>query len=797
MADDGRKKKWSIKRALRKASSLFSASSSPIPSGPHPGGAQTECSAGINKLSPAPDWVAAPLPPNPWPPEQHTAFKRLVWRVRAAAVLASPRNIAKGLRRIARLEFGLLFSSIRNLMAQRVALLQATRPMPVTQFEPLPDTQGVIEPALDTPGTPLVTIVIPCFNDGLYVRETLASALAQTFIDIEVIVVDGGSTDGTTPDIVAALAGPRVRALIRTDGRHLPGDNRNFGIEAARGRYICCLDADDLLDPTYIEKALFLLESRGFDVVGTSLRMFGAGSGTWQVPERPVFDDLLLCNVTVVCALFRRELWSRVGGYLDSGMGSDHVAEDWDLWFRFAAFGARFRNIANEPLLNYRVRPRGTSVSSQVGTPDLALQGQAILRRNAALITDGAREQSRQLAARVLHPSHGGVAMLSAMRRVTDAERRPTLLLAIPFFVVGGAERLLSSVVGGLVAAGWRVVVVSTEFDPPQSGDSLPWFAAHTAECYALPRFLPPEDWQDFMDYLLGSRAPDAILIAGSRFFYEMLPRIVREYPAMARLDLLFNTEGHVAKHLEHRAHLTGALCENRNVLSWLQKKAGWPEAALHCIPSGIDTSHHSPGPRPSALAAELGIAPGDIVVGWSGRLSEEKSPETFVELAARCSDLDDVHFVMTGAGPMAERVAACVAKLPPGIRFHSRGLVDDIRDYYRLYDIFTLTSRLDGRPLAVMEAQASGCAVLAARVGGVPEIMREDVTGRLASPADAKDFERALRAMLADRAALAAMREAAPALARAEFSVAAMADGYRVALADAVAAVGPDIPSC
>ena len=201
--------------------------------------------------------------------------------------------------------------------------------------------------------------------------------------------------------------------------------------------------------------------------------------------------------------------------------------------------------------------------------------------------------------------------------------------------------------------------------------------------------------------------------------------------------------------------------------------------------------SHHSPGPRPAALAAELGIGPQDIVVGWSGRLSEEKSPETFVELAARCADLTGVHFVMTGGGPMAERVAARVAKLPPGIRFHNCGLVDDIRDYYRLYDIYTLTSRLDGRPLAVMEAQASGCAVLAARVGGVPEIMRENVTGRLANPADAADFERALRAMLADRTALAAMREAAPALARAEFSVATMAQGYRAALADAVGAVG------
>jgi O-antigen biosynthesis protein len=706
---------------------------------------------------------------------------RLVRLLRAGAALASLRNIGKGLRRIARGEIGLLFFSLRNLMAQRVALAQVAGPIGMESFEPLPDM----------PDVPLVSIVIPCFNDGALVGGAVASALAQTFTDIEVIVVDGGSTDGTTAAIVGALASPHVRPLLRRDGRHLPGDNRNYGIEAARGRYVCCLDSDDTLEPTYVEKALFLLEWRGFDVVGASLRMFGARSDCWRVPERPTFDDLLVGNVTVVCALFRRALWARAGGFSDTGTGSAHVAEDWDLWFRFAALGARFRNIADEPLLNYRVRPGCISTSSQPGTPEIATQGLSIKRRHSALVTQEALALSRRQAARVLSPAHGCVAMRSAMRRGADAARRPTLLLAIPFFPVGGAERLLSAVIGGLVAAGWRAIVISTEFDPPQAGDSLPWFAAHTAECYALPRFLPAEDWQDFLDYLLSSREPDALLIAGSRFLYDMLPRLAREYPAMARLDLLFNTEGHVAQHLQHRVHLTGALCENRTVQAWLQREAGWPEAALHCIPSGVDITHHSPGPRPAALAAELGIAPGHIVVGWSGRLSEEKSPETFVDLAARCADLLDVHFVMTGAGPMAKHVAARVAKLPSGARFHSRGLVDDIRDYYRLYDIFTLTSRLDGRPLAVMEAQANGCAVLAARVGGVPEIVRDGFTGWLANPADAADFERALRTMLADRAALAAMRQAAAALARTEFALATMATGYRAALTDAVAAVG------
>jgi len=264
----------------------------------------------------------------------------------------------------------------------------------------------------------------------------------------------------------------------------------------------------------------------------------------------------------------------------------------------------------------------------------------------------------------------------------------------------------------------------------------------------------------------------------------------------MARLDLLFNTEGHVAKHLEHRASLSGALCESLPVLAWLKQQAGWSDAALACIPSGIDTAAYSPGPRPADLVAQMGIAPDDFVVGWSGRLSEEKAPEIFLALAARCIDLPGVHFVMTGGGPMEPRIAQAASRLPAGTRLHRLGLVDDIRAFYRLYDIYTLTSRIDGRPLAVMEAQASGCAVLASRIGGVPDILADGVTGRLANPADAADFERTLRHMVADRAGLAAMRAQARALAVYRFSVTTMAEGYRRALEDAVAAVGLPGPS-
>jgi hypothetical protein len=116
---------------------------------------------------------------------------------------------------------------------------------------------------------PLLSVVIPCFNYGRFVEVAIRSALAQTFQDLEIIVVEGGSTDEATVAEVRRLESLELRntRFYYREGRRLLGDNRNFGIGLARGRYVCCLDADDLLMPVYLEVAVFLAEVFGYDFV--------------------------------------------------------------------------------------------------------------------------------------------------------------------------------------------------------------------------------------------------------------------------------------------------------------------------------------------------------------------------------------------------------------------------------------------------------------------------------------------------------------------------------------------------
>jgi GT2 family glycosyltransferase len=226
-------------------------------------------------------------------------------------------------------------------------------------------------PAMATPrvvnnewgvNAPLVSVIVPCFNYGHHVEGAVRSALDQTFEDLEVIVVEGGSTDPESVEAVRrleAIAPPKTRFFFRSE-RHLAGDNRNFGIRQARGRYICCLDADDRLRPIYLEVAVFLAEAFGYDIVYPSVQVLGSdGEVPWPACAAG-FPGILDRNLVPTVALFRRSAWAHVGGFRDWGKDQDYVFEDWDFWIRLLGHGCRAEYIP-EPLMLYRIHEQGLS----------------------------------------------------------------------------------------------------------------------------------------------------------------------------------------------------------------------------------------------------------------------------------------------------------------------------------------------------------------------------------------------------------------------------------------------------
>jgi glycosyltransferase involved in cell wall biosynthesis/SAM-dependent methyltransferase len=624
---------------------------------------------------------------------------------------------------------------------------------------------------------PLVSVIIPCYNYGHFVAEAVDSVLAQTFQNFEILVVDGGSSAASLAAL-KHLNRPKTQVYFREE-RHLVGDNRNFGISRARGKYVCCLDADDVLKPTYLEKALFLLETQDYDLVSTSIRCFGGKSETYQVERFPGLADMLQGNHVTTCAVFRKDLWVRAGGFQDTGIGCNYFYEDWRLWVRFAALGARIANLVDEPLFLYRVHSAQSLSSQNQAVPSVDRQREAVAKFNQDVITEEALRSSEENRRIQVRMQEGFVNLKSGWApAVAD---QTTILVAMPFLLVGGAERLMSEVAAFLGTRGFRIVVVTTNLHPDYS-DSTAWFERATPEIYQLPRFLEPSRWHEFIFYLFETRNVSLLWIIGSRVFYELLPKIKADYPELKVIDLLFNTFGHTASNREYAQYFDRILVENLEVSTWLLAAGEPPERVLQ-IPSGVDLDAYRPHPKSTCVLSGLGIAPDSFIAGYSGRLAEEKDPEAFLEIARSCRADSQLVFLMTGAGPQGEQVRQHIEEMALGESFHFLGQVDHVRDYMSTYDVLVLPSRDDGRPVAVLESLALGVPVIASRVGGLPDLIQEGVTGFLCDPGDIGAFVERIRWLVAHPEEHRRMKTAARAFAEAELDARQMFERYEEAI--------------
>lgn len=257
----------------------------------------------------------------------------------------SPETVASFCHRGLLLEGGRL---VMDDAADRVAegyrrlLTGAPPPAPVVAAEARP---------------PRVSVVMTCFDLGAYLDEAVDSVFAQTAPDFEIVIVDDGSTDPHTRRLLDGYARPRTR-VISTENRGLPRA-RNRGIAEARGEYVCALDADDVLAPTFFEKALSLLDADpGLTFVSSWLEAFGEESWQWR-QERCDLPALLAECTVHGAALVRRSALLEVGGY-DETMPSPGN-EDWDLWLGLVARGHRGVIL---PELLFRYRRRAGSVST-------------------------------------------------------------------------------------------------------------------------------------------------------------------------------------------------------------------------------------------------------------------------------------------------------------------------------------------------------------------------------------------------------------------------------------------------
>ncbi|MCX8009673.1 MAG: glycosyltransferase family 2 protein, partial [Ignavibacteria bacterium] len=203
------------------------------------------------------------------------------------------------------------------------------------------------------PKKPLVSVIIPCYNQAVYLEDSLGSVINQTFKDWECIIINDGSTDQTNNkamDLILTNLDKKILLLEKENGGL--SSARNFGIRYSNGSFILPLDADDKIHHSFLEKTVnFLKNNPNFHFVYTDQQQFGKinkliVTKEWNKREIAIF------NFIAYCTLYIKEIWLNLGGY---NPNMKYGYEDWDFWVGCAEQELIGKRLP-EALFYYRVK---------------------------------------------------------------------------------------------------------------------------------------------------------------------------------------------------------------------------------------------------------------------------------------------------------------------------------------------------------------------------------------------------------------------------------------------------------
>ncbi len=590
---------------------------------------------------------------------------------------------------------------------------------------------------------PLVSVIV--LNDGgassrlIPLFQTL---VRQTLSDWELLVVEGntamGKAEGGGRNRVLDLEvffrvarnKERVRILTARDvGREGLLD---WAIAHARGRYICWVEACVELSPTYLEKALLVLEA--LPAVG-----FVYSWGVWRSQSSTEEEVLAFSpggDMAVVrgervppFAVFRKEVWSAVQEKKESAWACGRQQPDTSSWQWYAhllacAVDTGWSDFCiPEVLYVWHTDEQGFWMGrrGEVGQSENQLDA----RRMAVLFSSsgGSRFHGVRYARKYVNLTPD---------RMGRGRSAPSMLMVLPWIVYGGAERVMYQI---LRASAHDVEwYVGTCEGAPEWNTGTAWFEETGAKVYHLNYYVDGVLWRlsesaltELLLHLMGVHRVGVYWLSGTEQGYRWLPVVKRHVSGVRTVQVLHNVYGRwmrLTKKFDRWCDFH--ICVGHHIARRL-RQMGIVSEKIVVIPNGIDLQRFalvSPEER-AHLREEVGLpASARYVIGFVGRCAPEKDPLLFLRVAERLYGLrQDVWFLMVTSRQTEEYRRRFKEALAKSLVRSVFVWVEDvpyakIRDYYGVMDVLVNTSTIEGVPLVVLEALAMGVPVVAPPVG-------------------------------------------------------------------------------
>jgi O-antigen biosynthesis protein len=310
------------------------------------------------------------------------------------------------------------------------------------------------------------------------------------------------------------------------------------------------------------------------------------------------------------------------------------------------------------------------------------------------------------------------------------------ILFVLPHPAFGGAERLAASIIRYLGGAGFRASLAIASQKPQCADSTAAWFAPYCD----VHRVCESQDLCGAISGLIGQLGVSVAVLCGRSPVYEHIPQIASRWPGLRIVSFQFNAVECIAENRRYGSQIDMIIAESAECAAVLTGH-GTIRLPVNVISSGVDVKALAARPRRSR-------GTGKPVVGFVGRFDSAKNPDGFVSIATLLRD-EGFHFVMAGDGALLR----CSRPLAGAIGIEMKGLLSDagLLELMDEIDILVVPSRIDGRPLVIQEARARKIAVVAARTGGIPELIEDGVTGCLCTPGDYPGFANAVRRLVSD----------------------------------------------
>lgn len=599
---------------------------------------------------------------------------------------------------------------------------------------------------------PLVSIITVYQDVSGVFWETVRSVLRMTWVDWEWLIVDNGSTSAESLaqlDRATRLDG-RIRVLRQAEMSF--GMALNRAALEAQGRYLLRIDADEMIEPTFVEKATWLLETQPQFTF----------CNAWSVGfEQPTFlwregfgrqKDFLVRNWVQPCAVIRRDVFMQAEGFDET---APQVYADWSFWLRLANAGCWGYTLPE--FLLWTRHPIGLGPATAAASMSRADREQFNSWWGA---TFGGLRQNFPKAEWAAQPAYAElIGTLPFTNRIQRKPNETRVLLLLDALELSGGSKFWLDLIHTLSQRGYRFSIVTSR---PSEHRWYQSFASLTPDLFAIDHFLNTADYPRFLSYLIESRGIDAVLLSNSEVGYLVVPYLQASYPELAFIDYNFmenpdwQVGGYPSMAVRLRPALDRHVVASNHLRRWMLER-GVDASRLHVVRTNVDVDAWNPAlfDRP-ALRGALGVADETPIILYP--VMERRRPQLVGQLVRRLHE-ERLNFVVlvAGGGEANEALQRYLRGTSAAPHVTSLGIVsnDRVQELLAAIDVLLLPSEHEGIAAVLFEAMAMEVVPVAADVGGQSELVTAE-TGVLVEiveneAAEVERYLNALRGLLTD----------------------------------------------